>query len=384
VTTLVQDVTTPQACNGGADTGIVMMGANVGATEVVVVAGLASRSSTSCLGWIARLFEADTPSGAWTLIGAQQGPFTEVYPATHTITWSGISVTKPYLIAWFNMNQPPCCGTWQVVSVDDNFAGAYCVGGTQLTTGASLVYYLTPGLIDTWLAHVGMSWLAPFFTAFWFTYLNAGALCSALPPLTWGSITDDPSQLSPTNLENLLRAIAWQNVCQCTGAATSPPPPFVTEPTGVPTLPTIACDNTNLCATVQDIWQDLAMTQKAVNEIKQTVTLIQRQNAPFAFVTGECHSGLTENGEIAVQGILGLSVSFTGGGASIGEDVGDPVTLFSVGWVNVGDSAGWRTRMYIRSNPWVYFPRIAGEITKIGYSFNPLITAQVCTLVREP
>jgi len=386
VTTLIANYTTGQGCNGGTESDLqtAIMGADVGATTITVVAGQATVSS-GCGGWLTRLFKNTSPTLAGsTQIGAQQGPFSGTSGSPQTVTWTGLTIDQPYLIVWFNMNQPPCCGTWFVQSVDDNFSGTYCAGGTELQSGASFVYYLTPGLIDVWLGTLGLAWLAPFFTAFWFTTLDASNLCSALPPLTWGTITADPSQISTASLYDLLRAIAWQNVCQCSGSGTSPPAPFPGEPTGAPSLPTIACSNSDVCATITDIWQDLAQTQKRVNEIYNLLQLVQRQAVPFGYVTGTCHAGLTGAGELSVSDILGLSVSFSGGDSTIGEEAGHPTTLFQVGWINVGDAAGWRSGERIHSNPWVYLPDLAGEITKIGYSLNPLITAEICELIREP
>ena len=384
---LLTDATTGEGCNGGADLGWYAMGANVGATEVQVVAYPIS-FSPDCGGWLARLYQNSTPtiSGA-TQLGSQAGPldFTATgVGATQTVTFSGINVTQPFLIAWFNMNQPPCCGTWHITSVDDNFAGTYCATGVSLQTGASLVYYLTPGLIDTWLATVGMPWLAPFFTAFWFTTLNAESLCSALPPLTFQTMVADPSALSLTGLNDLLRAIAWQNVCQCNGGGISPPAPTQAEQPGTPSLPTTTCSNVDLCATVVDIWQDLAMTEKKVNEIYQLVLLIQRQSVPFAYLESTVHSSLTGTGFISVSGILGIKLSFTGGSTDVGQVEGTPITNFDAGWINFGDANGYRDRHRITTTPELIFPPAAGDITRVGYTLPPTVTATITELVREP
>jgi len=41
------------------------------------------------------------------------------------------------------------------------------------------------------------------------------------------------------------------------------------------------------------------------------VTLIQRQAAPFGYVPGAIHAGLTGTGVIAIQGLIGCKVDIT-------------------------------------------------------------------------
>lgn len=270
---------------------------------------------------------------------------------------------------------------------DFNNTGPYCQYGAQQQGGAQFVYYLTPGLIDVWLSSVGLTWLAPFLTAAWFTTLSTANVCGSGPPVL-PTITDpNPDNLPLDVLAQIIKAVAWPNICQCTPGSpgpTVPPPPTGTAPTGSVPFPTTTCSNADPCATLTDIWQDLANVQKQVNSMYELVTLIQRQAVPFAYVSGATHAGLTGHGGFAVQGILGLCVTFTGGGSVIGTEIGTPDTLFDVGWVNVGDGNGYRSRERIRSNPWVYFPQAAGEITLVGYTLNPLVTAAIIELKREP
>lgn len=266
-------------------------------------------------------------------------------------------------------------------------ASVYCEYGTQMKAGTELVYYLTPGLLDVWLGTVGLAWLAPFLTAFWFTTLDTARLCGSGPPVLPAITSPNPDDLNPTQVLQVLQAVAWANLCECKTGVPSPTPyptPTQTEPTGTPTLPTFTCNNTDVCATLVDIWQDLATVQKQLNNLTTLVTLIQRQEVPFGYLTGTVHSGLTGNGDFAVSGILGLFVSLSSVPNSVGEEAGDPVTLFDAGWINVGDSSGWRSRERIRSQQWVHFPQAAGEVTRVGYSLNPLVTATITELRREP
>lgn len=120
-----------------------------------------------------------------------------------------------------------------------------------------------------------------------------------------------------------------------------------------------------------------------LQQIVSLLTLVQRQSVPFAYVPGSSHTGLTGSGEIAVQGILGLSVECTTLPASLGLQIGDPNVLFDVGWINVGTADGWKGRRRITANPFLV-DGLLGDITLIGYSLTPGVVANIRELVREP
>ncbi len=124
-------------------------------------------------------------------------------------------------------------------------------------------------------------------------------------------------------------------------------------------------------------------TQSSLDLILKMVTLIQRQIAPFAYLTGTVHTGLTGNGQIAVSGLLGVAVSITLLPARAGRTLGNPDELYDVGWINVGTADGWGPRQFISSTPFILRP-VAGDVTLIGYSIPADVTATITELVREP
>lgn len=119
-----------------------------------------------------------------------------------------------------------------------------------------------------------------------------------------------------------------------------------------------------------------------LTEILKLVRLIQRQDVPFSYLTGTVHAGLTGNGELAVQGILGLSVLLTTLPNYYGTQAGDPTQVFDTGYVTVGTSDGWLRSERIDHNPKLLLG-IEGSVTKIGYSLSPNIVATITELVRE-
>jgi len=124
-------------------------------------------------------------------------------------------------------------------------------------------------------------------------------------------------------------------------------------------------------------------TQSYLDLILKTVTLMQRQIAPFSYVPGEVHTGCIGNGIIAVSGIIGVKVELTATPARLGTVLGSPDTLYDAGWLNIGTDDGFGPRQFISSNPMLLFP-ISGAVTVIGYSIPLDVTATITTLRREP
>jgi len=124
--------------------------------------------------------------------------------------------------------------------------------------------------------------------------------------------------------------------------------------------------------------------QLQVDTILRMVTLLQRQLVPFAYISSTAHAGLTAQGSIAVQGLLGVRIDLTTLPATYRQDSSSPPFIFDVGWVSMQDANGFidETRAHAQHQNW--FSRIASDATVIGYSFAPGIVATVTELQREP
>lgn len=120
-----------------------------------------------------------------------------------------------------------------------------------------------------------------------------------------------------------------------------------------------------------------------LDKLLQLVTLIQRQHVPFAYVPSSRHVGLVGSGQIAVQGLIGVSVILTTVPAYLGNIAGDPPELFDVGFVTLGTADGWTKSHRVDHNPTLIFP-VDASVTTIGYSLEPNVVADVLELVREP
>jgi hypothetical protein len=265
----------------------------------------------------------------------------------------------------------------------------YCAYGTQLATPDQFLIYLTPGVIDLVLIGTELGWLAPLFTAFWFTWVNAQTLCSSGPPTMPPITTDTLTSSSPQMIWDALRAVMWPYFCQCAPAppgSTSPTPfplPAPTQPVHWPDTPTFDCDDTSLCTLVNQLVRSMAALQSTLQLDYSSDVLSQRQGVPFGYVPGILHSGLTGAGEFTVSDILGLSVAFTTIPLEYPVKAGDPDTYFGIGKISVGTAKGWERSFQANKNPYLILP-VSGAMTLVAYNFPIGIVANIEELLREP
>jgi len=125
-------------------------------------------------------------------------------------------------------------------------------------------------------------------------------------------------------------------------------------------------------------------TQATLALILQMVTLQQRQTAPFAYVYGTNHTGLTGDGELAVSGLLGVSIDVTTTPDRISMRPGTPPSIWDVGEVTLGTTDGWTVSRRIDHDGALILPAAAGIYTRVGYTLTPGVTVAIRELVREP
>jgi hypothetical protein len=120
-----------------------------------------------------------------------------------------------------------------------------------------------------------------------------------------------------------------------------------------------------------------------LNNVLEMVTLIQRQTSPFAYIRGTVHAGLSGDGEIAVQGLIGALVTMTTQPNYLGRQDGHPDEYFDVGWINWGTADGFDRRIPLHISPQISLPEQAGLYTRIGYSLEPGVVVSIQELRRE-
>ena len=127
-----------------------------------------------------------------------------------------------------------------------------------------------------------------------------------------------------------------------------------------------------------------ATAQGLLKQILESVTLLQRQAAPFSYVYGDNHTALSGHGSFAVADLLGVSVDVTTLPDSYGRSDGSPEILFDIGYVTLGTSDGYAASSRISSDGTLHIPPLGGVYTVVGYTLRPGVEVSIRELVREP
>jgi hypothetical protein len=124
--------------------------------------------------------------------------------------------------------------------------------------------------------------------------------------------------------------------------------------------------------------------QGAIQQILQTVTLLQRHILPFAYIASTAHSGLHDQGSFSVNNLVGVKVVLTTTPASIGSELGEPTYYFDLGFLSVENTDGLIQQTRVTSTNQVWTPRLMSTAATIGYSFHPGVVATITELLAEP
>lgn len=122
----------------------------------------------------------------------------------------------------------------------------------------------------------------------------------------------------------------------------------------------------------------------SLDNILSLVTLIQRQIVPFATIGGAAHTGLTGQGTISFDGLVGVKIMVTTLPGYVGLISGDPDELFDVGWFAWGNADGFAPREFISHSPQLSTPPRGSVYTTLGYSLNPDVVVTISEISREP
>lgn len=145
----------------------------------------------------------------------------------------------------------------------------------------------------------------------------------------------------------------------------------------------IFCDSDRPDSTVPTCCPPDQVSLELAQQILKLTTLMQRQLAPFSYIPGAVHPGLSGRGELVVQGLLGVKLQPTVITTGQGVELGDPTEYFEMGWFAWGGADGFDNRIRLTHSPQVSFPPVAGQYTRLGYSFPPGLVVTITELVRE-
>jgi hypothetical protein len=128
-----------------------------------------------------------------------------------------------------------------------------------------------------------------------------------------------------------------------------------------------------------------AATTALLTHIMEYVTLIQRQLAPFGYIPGPAHAGLSGTGEITItEPLLGVRLQVTALPTRAGRTTGDPTRYWDIGELALGDADGWFYRRRIDTSALVWTPKDAQLATRIGYTIPADTIVSVTELRKEP
>lgn len=271
------------------------------------------------------------------------------------------------------------------IQYSDLGAPGYCQYGTEPAPTAPLVTLVTEAGVAAVCTLLGAPWLEVLFAPLIGYALDTGVLCGSgpptMPPISAQSLLDDiQSKLV------VFEAALWYSVCQCTPAPSGSPPPtsypivVVVQPPGWPPPPNYACDNTNICATLQLILKrlDELSTSQQIN-VTSTTTVVNSPSV-LAYQLGAVHAGLTDSGSIAVSGLVGVRVEVTSGTPGIVLP-GNPPYYWDQGWLSVSDGGALLLEHRITHASAEWFPPEARLASVVGYYANPGVELQISELI---
>lgn len=279
----------------------------------------------------------------------------------------------------------------------DYTASSYCAYGTRVKGTTPAIISLIPSAITAIVGAVTDGWAWPLASVFAGYTLDVNALCSNLPPIAPDLTPADliamaaypPTPDSAAAIAKgwqWLRAAAWTQYCECTPGSpspTSPPVTVVINNPGTQPQPIIQCDGSDPCLALSGIQSSLNALAQQMSITQAMVNLIQRQVAPFAYVPGTSHYGLSGQGTIFTADILGVAVQITSAPGYLTSDMEYPQSTYRFGDISFGTADGWLTKAKVTHNPHLFLP-ISGAITEIGYTFDTGVVANIVELVREP
>lgn len=121
-----------------------------------------------------------------------------------------------------------------------------------------------------------------------------------------------------------------------------------------------------------------------VRSINETVTLLQRNLLPMAYIVGSTHPTLTGSGSFAVSRLVGMKVHVDAHPTPDRQLVGTPPYVWDLGWMSIDDGEGMIEEKRITRIDQLWQPRLFPEAITFGYYLNPGVTASFTELEPEP
>lgn len=265
-------------------------------------------------------------------------------------------------------------------------AATICQYGTQIQPTAPATIFLDNATLALILSPFNMEWIAPIFSFLIGTYIANTDLCSRLPPPMPQLDLNTPN-LSTDSLRQLFDSLAWPHYCQCTPGTPNPTPPTSPgqpEPAGWPTTPAVTCSNTDVCALLTTMAQQLNQLLQVVGSNYQLTTLVQRYRVPFATIVGSTHPNVSGSGSFGISRLIGMKFQLNAPLSGWRTFEGNPEYLIDVGWMAVSTPAGMVAEQRITRGVQQWFPELMQEALSFNYLLNPGVIGSFTELEAEP
>jgi hypothetical protein len=142
---------------------------------------------------------------------------------------------------------------------------------------------------------------------------------------------------------------------------------------GGPSLPTPNC------GCVPD-----AQSVGLLSSIYQLLTTVQRYKAPFAYIRGPTHSGVSGTGATAISRLIGYQLAVTARPGAHRESGGNPSYIYDLGWVSVSDADGMIEEKRLTRDNMLWFPQLGQLATSFNYFLQSGVTISWTELQPEP
>jgi hypothetical protein len=142
---------------------------------------------------------------------------------------------------------------------------------------------------------------------------------------------------------------------------------------GTPALPTPNC------GCVPD-----AQSVGLLSSIYQLLTTVQRYKAPFAYIRGATHSGVSGTGATAISRLIGYQLVVTARPGAHRVSGGNPSYIYDLGWVSVSDADGMIEEKRLTRDSMLWFPQLGQLATSFNYFLQSGVTISWTELQPEP
>jgi hypothetical protein len=262
-----------------------------------------------------------------------------------------------------------------------------CAFGTQRKAGVDPAVSLSSTLLIAILTRGQGVWAAPFLDLFVGHILDAAQICTGLPPPLPNVTANLPNE-SPATWLKIIEYYAWFEFCECRPGTPTPTPPtiiVIVEPPDWIVLPVFPpCVNSDLCATLQAVFNIAVQLQRQMTQVLTVQELLQRYGLPFAYIRGRRFSTLTATGSSSIERCVGLLIEVTQAPAENTRMLGAPEYIFDLGWISVLTGDGMLDEIRLTRQAMTWMSKLIPSAIQVGWALRDGVTIEISELLAEP